>query len=74
MTWQDQLHFTDPEPFMWFYEVGHNQCSASAEEDERLTEDFFTELRKRVRAQVIQAIATNGYFAVTKYTGSFLCR
>ncbi|MGK3110356.1 hypothetical protein [Streptomyces sp. WAC05858] len=42
--------------------------------DERLNEDFFVELRDRVRAQVTQAIEANGYFAVTKYTGSFLCR
>jgi len=74
VTWQDQLRFTDPEPFLRFYEVGHNHCCASSEEDERLTEDFFSELRDRVRAQVIRAIDTNGYFAVTKYTGSFLCR
>jgi hypothetical protein len=26
VTWQDQLRFTDPEPFMRFYEVGHNHC------------------------------------------------
>ncbi|MDX3075839.1 class I SAM-dependent methyltransferase [Streptomyces sp. MI02-7b] len=74
VTWQDQLRFTDPEPFMRFYEVGHNHCCASSEEDERLTGDFFAELRDRVRAQVTEAIDTRGYFAVTKYTGSFLCR
>jgi Methylase involved in ubiquinone/menaquinone biosynthesis len=74
VTWQDQLRFTDPEPFMRFYEVGHNHCCASSEEDERLTEDFFAELRERVRDQVVRAIDTGGYFAVTKYTGSFLCR
>ncbi|WP_445517255.1 class I SAM-dependent methyltransferase [Streptomyces sp. NEAU-174] len=72
--WQDQLRFTDPEPFMLFYEVGHNHCCVSSEPDERLSEDFFGELRDRVRAQVTQAIAANGYFAVMKYTGSFLCR
>ncbi|MGR6998324.1 class I SAM-dependent methyltransferase [Yinghuangia aomiensis] len=74
VTWQDQLRFTDPEPFMRFYETGHNHCCASSEEDEHLTEDFFAELRDRVRAQVTEAIVTQGYFAVTKFTGSFLCR
>ncbi|MGA5703941.1 class I SAM-dependent methyltransferase [Peterkaempfera bronchialis] len=71
--WQDQLRFTDPGPFMRFYEVGHNHCCASSEPDDRLDEDFFRELRDRVRAQVQQAIDATGYFAVTKYTGSFLC-
>ncbi|MGR6998861.1 class I SAM-dependent methyltransferase [Yinghuangia aomiensis] len=71
--WQDQLRFTDPEPFMRFYEVGHNHCCASSEPDERLTDAFFDELRDRVRTQVADAIDTRGYFAVTKYTGSFLC-
>lgn len=73
-TWQDQLRFTDPDPFMSFYTVGHNHCCASSEPVDRLDEDFFTELRDRVRAQVTDAIATNGYFAVTKFTGTFLCR
>ncbi|MEU2514502.1 class I SAM-dependent methyltransferase [Streptomyces syringium] len=74
VVWQDQLRFTDPEPFMRFYQVGHNHCCASSEPDERLTEDFFTELRDRVSAQVERAIETHGHFAVTKYTGAFLCR
>ncbi|MFF7887778.1 class I SAM-dependent methyltransferase [Streptomyces sp. NPDC020794] len=74
VSWQDQLRFTDPEPFMRFYEVGHNHCCASSEPDERLDDGFFRELRDRVRAQVTEAITTNGYFAVTKFTGSFLCR
>ncbi|MEU6935043.1 class I SAM-dependent methyltransferase [Streptomyces sp. NPDC046374] len=73
VTWQDQLRFTDPEPFMEFYRVGHNHCCASSEPDERLDEDFFTELRARVRAQVVSVIENKGNFAVTKYTGSFLC-
>ncbi|MGW2652093.1 class I SAM-dependent methyltransferase [Streptomyces sp. NPDC001478] len=71
--WQDQLRFTDPEPFMEFYRVGHNHCCASSEPDARLDEAFFTELRDRVRAQVVADIEEKGYFAVTKYTGSFLC-
>ncbi|WP_372404874.1 methyltransferase domain-containing protein [Streptomyces luteireticuli] len=74
VTWQDQLRFTDPAPFMRFYQVGHNHCCASSEPDKRLDDDFFTELRDRVNTQVERAIKTNGYFAVTKYTGSFLCR
>ncbi|MER7694775.1 hypothetical protein [Streptomyces sp. NPDC097610] len=39
-----------------------------------LDDGFFHELRDRVRAQVTEAINTNGHFAMTKYTGSFLCR
>ncbi|MFE1558866.1 class I SAM-dependent methyltransferase [Streptomyces sp. NPDC058734] len=73
VTWQDQLRFTDPDPFLRFYQVGHNHCCASSEPDERLDEAFFSELRDRVAAQVTEAIKENGYFAVTKYTGSFLC-
>ncbi|MFJ8165562.1 class I SAM-dependent methyltransferase [Streptomyces sp. NPDC096136] len=73
VTWQDQLRFTDPAPFLRFYQVGHNHCCASSEPDARLDEAFFAELRERVAAQVTQAIKENGYFAVTKYTGSFLC-
>ncbi|MFJ3881553.1 class I SAM-dependent methyltransferase [Streptomyces sp. NPDC090077] len=73
VTWQDQLRFTDPEPFLRFYQVGHNHCCASSEPDERLDEAFFSELRARVRAQVTETIKEHGYFAVTKYTGSFLC-
>ncbi|MFD8261353.1 class I SAM-dependent methyltransferase [Streptomyces griseoluteus] len=74
VVWQDQLRFTDPGPFMRFYEVGHNHCCASSEPDERLDEAFFTELRDRVRAKVVAAIEQNGHFAVTKFTGTFLCR
>lgn len=74
VTWQDQLRFTDPAPFLRFYQVGHNHCCASSEPDSRLDDDFFAELRERVRDQVQREIDTNGYFAVTKYTGSFLCR
>ncbi|MFG2115593.1 class I SAM-dependent methyltransferase [Streptomyces sp. NPDC048718] len=74
VAWQDQLRFTDPEPFMHFYQVGHNHCCASSTPDDRLDADFFTELRNRVRAQVVAVIEKNGYFAVTKYTGSFLCQ
>lgn len=55
--WQDQLRFTDPEPFMRFYEVGHNHCCASSEPDSRLDDAFFTELRARVREQVEDEIA-----------------
>ncbi|MEV7282428.1 class I SAM-dependent methyltransferase [Streptomyces sp. NPDC093111] len=60
VTWQDQLRFTEPEPFMEFYRVGHNHCCASSEPDERLDEDFFTELRAKVRAQVVSAIEKHG--------------
>jgi SAM-dependent methyltransferase len=74
VTWQDQLRFTDPAVFMEFYTVGHNFCCAASEPDERLGEGFFRELRERVHAQVAAAIETGGHFAVTKYTGSFLCR
>ncbi|MEU3356092.1 class I SAM-dependent methyltransferase [Streptomyces sp. NPDC037389] len=74
VSWQDQLRFTDPAPFMRFYEVGHNHCCVSSQEREGVDAAFLSELRDRVRAQVQEAITAKGHFAVTKYTGSFLCR
>lgn len=74
VTWQDQLRFTDPEPFMEFYEVGHNHCCASSVPDSRLDDAFYAQLRNLVKEEVVRRIDAHGYFAVTKFTGSFLCR
>ncbi|MEU1621475.1 class I SAM-dependent methyltransferase [Streptomyces sp. NPDC005722] len=71
-TWQDQLQFATAEPFLRFYRA-HNYCCAASEPGD-LSEDFFTELETRVRAQVQQVIDDRGFFAVTKFTGSFICR
>ncbi|MFF3786279.1 class I SAM-dependent methyltransferase [Streptomyces sp. NPDC001933] len=74
VTWQDQLRFTDPLPFMEFYATGHNHCCASSVPDPRLDESFYENLRALVEKEVKRRIDANGYFAVTKFTGSFLCR
>jgi hypothetical protein len=71
-TWQDQLQFATPEPFLRFYHA-HNYCCAASEPGE-LDQEFFAELRERVRVQVQQVIDEQGFFAVTKFTGSFICR
>ena len=73
MVWQDQLRFSNAIPYMEFYRVGHNYCCAASEPGDDLTERFFTELYQRVFDRVQAAIAATGYFAVTKYTGSFIC-
>ncbi|MEE1735493.1 hypothetical protein PUR49_02940 [Streptomyces sp. BE147] len=74
VTWQDQLRFTDTAPFMRFYEVGHNHCCASSVPDSRFDDGFYARLRGLVETEVLRRIQADGYFAVTKFTGSFLCR
>lgn len=69
--WQDQLRFARAEAFMAFYSA-HNYCCAASEPGD-LGEDFFEELRERARARVQAVIDRNGYFALTKFTGSFVC-
>ncbi|WP_331772913.1 methyltransferase domain-containing protein (plasmid) [Embleya sp. NBC_00888] len=71
-TWQDQLRFAEAEPFLDFY-AGHNYMCAASLNDPDLDEAFFTELRNRVRALVQAAITERGHFAVTKFTGAFVC-
>ncbi|MFD9688408.1 class I SAM-dependent methyltransferase [Kitasatospora sp. NPDC059088] len=71
-TWQDQLQFADPEPFLAFYR-GQNHCCASSKPGQDLPAEFFTELEERVRGKVQAAIDEDGYFALTKYTGAFIC-
>ncbi|MFG2563060.1 class I SAM-dependent methyltransferase [Streptomyces sp. NPDC048496] len=73
-TWQDQLQFASPEPFLRFYHAHNYCCAASDAAADELGQTFFAELRERVRAQVQEVIDTRGYFAVTKFTGSFICR
>ncbi|MEV4383267.1 class I SAM-dependent methyltransferase [Streptosporangium sp. NPDC049644] len=70
-TWQDQLRFADAEAFMAFYSAHNYCCAASAPGD--LGENFFAELRARARARVQAVIDRDGHFALTKFTGSFIC-
>lgn len=72
VSWQDQLRFSESDPFIEFYRVGHNYCCAASEPDANLTPAFFSELESRVRRSVDVAIAERGYFAVTKFTGAFV--
>jgi ubiquinone/menaquinone biosynthesis C-methylase UbiE len=71
-TWQDQLQFADADPFLAFYR-GQNHCCASSAPGADLPAGFFTALEERVRDKVRAAIEEHGYFAVTKYTGTFVC-
>ncbi|WP_327591365.1 class I SAM-dependent methyltransferase (plasmid) [Nonomuraea sp. NBC_00507] len=71
-TWQDQLQFADPEPFLAFYR-GHNYCCAASRPGRDLPAEFFTELEDRVRRKVQSVIRTSDYFALTKFTGTFVC-
>lgn len=74
VAWQDQLRFTDAAPYMEFYRVGQKYCCAASESSDDLDEDFFAELYERVLLRVEEIIELKGFFAVTKYTGSFVCR
>jgi SAM-dependent methyltransferase len=73
VTWQDQLRFTEATPYMEFYRVGQKYCCAASEPDDDLDEEFFSHLHECVRQRVQEAIDHNGYFAVTKFTGTFVC-
>ncbi|NRQ33944.1 methyltransferase domain-containing protein [Nonomuraea sp. NN258] len=73
VTWQDQLRFTAVGPFLDFY-AAHNYCCAASRPGDGLEPGFFTELRERAGEYVQQAIDRDGYFAVTKFTGSFVCQ
>ncbi|GAA3386414.1 hypothetical protein [Streptomyces racemochromogenes] len=53
--------------------VGSHHCSASSNPGERLTPAFFTGREERVHTRVQSVIDERGYFAVTKYTGTFIC-
>ncbi|MFI6324803.1 class I SAM-dependent methyltransferase [Nonomuraea sp. NPDC050556] len=71
-TWQDQLRFAAVQPFLDFY-AAHNYCCAASQPGDGLEPGFFTELRERVGDHVQHVIDQHGYFAVTKFTGSFVC-
>jgi ubiquinone/menaquinone biosynthesis C-methylase UbiE len=73
VTWQDQLRFAAVGPFLDFYHA-HNYCCAASEPGDGLGPGFFTELRERVGEHVQQVIDKDGYFAITKFTGSFVCQ
>lgn len=70
--WQDQLQFGKVDAFMAFYR-SCNHCCASSKPGMDLPPAFFTELEERVHARVQAAIEKVGYFALTKYTGHFIC-
>ncbi|MFD4476038.1 class I SAM-dependent methyltransferase [Streptomyces sp. NPDC058471] len=70
--WHDQLQFGKAEHFMAFYR-SCNYCCASSKPGEGLPPAFFFELEHRVRARVQAVIAERGYFALTKFTGHFIC-
>lgn len=70
--WQDQLQFGKADAFMAFYR-GCNYCCAGSKPGQGLLPAFFAELEERVHARVQAAIETTGYFALTKYTGHFIC-
>ncbi|MER5648693.1 class I SAM-dependent methyltransferase [Streptosporangium sp. NPDC002524] len=72
-TWQDQLRFSAVGPFLDFY-AAHNYCCAASQPGDGLEPGFFTELRERVGEHVQTVIDRDGYFAVTKFTGSFICQ
>ncbi|MEV7959054.1 class I SAM-dependent methyltransferase [Streptomyces sp. NPDC088141] len=72
--WQDQLQFGKAEHFLAFYR-SCNYCCASSNPGpgEALPPVFFTELEDRVHERVQAVIDETGYFALTKYTGHFIC-
>lgn len=72
-TWQDQLRFSSVGPFLDFY-AAHNYCCAASAPGDGLEPGFFTELRERVGEHVQTVIDQHGFFAVTKFTGSFVCQ
>jgi SAM-dependent methyltransferase len=72
-TWQDQLRFSATDPFLDFY-AAHNYCCAASAPGDGLGDGFFTELRQRVGEHVQATIERDGYFAITKFTGSFICQ
>ncbi|MFI6296644.1 class I SAM-dependent methyltransferase [Nonomuraea sp. NPDC050790] len=72
-TWQDQLRFASVGPFLDFY-AAHNYCCAASAPGDDLETGFFTELRERVGEHVQAVIDERGFFAVTKFTGSFVCQ
>jgi hypothetical protein len=72
-TWQDQLRFSAVGPFLDFY-AAHNYCCAASAPGDGLQPGFFTELRERVGEHVQALIDRDGFFAVTKFTGSFVCQ
>jgi ubiquinone/menaquinone biosynthesis C-methylase UbiE len=71
--YEDQLRFTEPDPFMEFYTIGHNYCCAASVPDDELPPEFLGELADRVRASVAERIASTGYFPITKLTGTLVC-
>jgi ubiquinone/menaquinone biosynthesis C-methylase UbiE len=74
VVYEDALEFDEPEPFMEFYEVGHNYCCAGSVPSDDLRPEMFRELSNRVRRRVQQTINDVGVFRLSKRTGSFVCQ
>ncbi|MGW3185979.1 class I SAM-dependent methyltransferase [Kitasatospora sp. NPDC001119] len=71
LEWQDQLQFADVQPFLDFYRASYH-CSA-ASGPAPAPPSLLAALEERVTAAVAEVIATYGYFAVTKFSGTFIC-
>lgn len=69
----DVMRFTAPDPFLRFYSIGHNFCSASSKPDPALDQAFFDALLAEMRGLVEEVIARDGHLTVTKLTGTFVC-
>lgn len=69
----DVMRFTTPEPFLRFYAIGHNFCSASSKPDPALDQQFFDNLLSEMRNLVEGVIRREGQLTVTKLTGTFVC-
>ncbi|MBF6228511.1 methyltransferase domain-containing protein [Nocardia abscessus] len=70
----DVLEFETVDPFLEFYAVGHNYCSAASRPDPLLDEAFFARLLGEMRSLAEETISTVGKLTITKLTGSFVCR
>ena len=70
----DSLRFRSAKPFMEFYAVGHRYCGAQAMANGRVQPEAFGELYAAVEAAVQRRISAAGYFEVSKFNSSFICR
>lgn len=69
---EDELRFTDSEPFMRFYMYGHNFCALATAPDEPVGQDVLDAIAEEVRARVQNTIDRSGAFLVTKLAGLFV--
>ncbi|MEU6828763.1 class I SAM-dependent methyltransferase [Nocardia beijingensis] len=69
----DILEFRTVDPFLEFYAIGHNYCSAASRPDPVLDGAFFARLLDEIRSLAEHTIRTEGKLTITKLTGSFVC-